>query len=298
MDVRAAVQRYVRHRRDVDGLSPNTITSIRYQLIRFADLHEMPIARVRRRHIERWLASLEVAATSKATAFSNVRTFFRFAEDHDWIQRDPTRGIRGPRVSKSLPKNMAHDEVHALLLHAPDQRARVILFLAVQDALRRGEVAGALIENIDRVAKVITVKGKGGKERIVPLSDETMDAIYDYLAVFPAARGPLIRSYSRPRHGITPGYVGKVVATWMRGAGVKRAAWDGRSMHALRHTAATDMIDQGADARDVQEILGHAYLSTTSIYTKRKAAMDRLKTAAGGRRYGGEAPAGESDGAA
>lgn len=286
LELRVAATRYVRARQTAGEFSPATVADVRAQLHRFADaIGPIPLERVRRRHIEKWIAGLDLAPTSLRTRLSTVRTFFAWCADRGWTVTDPMRGIRGPRCDTPPPRNLTGAEVTATLSAAPDSRARLIVLLTVQEMLRRSEVTKLTLADIDRTARVLRVMGKGSKERIVPLTDETHEAMMLYLAEHPSAQGPLIRSYLDPRSGITPGYVTKIVRDILYAAGVKQAPYDGRSTHAFRHTGANDMLDQGADVRDVQEILGHAYQSTTSRYARRRIAMGRLRDAAGGRKY-------------
>jgi site-specific recombinase XerD len=98
-------------------------------------------------------------------------------------------------------------------------------------------------------------------------------------------QGPLIRSQIHPRRGISAEYVGKLAVQWMRAAGIKYAAFDGRSAHALRHTCASHMLEHGADIREVSEMLGHSGLQATQTYLRRLRAAGPLRKAAAGRSY-------------
>lgn len=283
--------RYVRIRRDAREWAPTTSRDNRYILERFVRLYpNLDVDRVRRKHIEKWLATRDISPNSLARELSVIRTFFRWSLDRGWITNDPTRGVKGPPRPEDPPRNLNRVEIGSLLRAVPDNRGRLICLLMVQEGLRRAEVAGLLVENIDRSARLLRVKGKGGRERELPYSDETESAIRAYVAEYPTRLGPLIRSYTHPREALTPTAVGMLVSKWMRDAGVKVHAYDGRSGHALRHSAASDMLDNGADPRDVQEFLGHQDLSTTDRYLRRQRAATKLRKAASGRRYLGPPP--------
>lgn len=285
VQVAGAVARYIKARRDAGEFNRLTATDTRYHLTRFAEsCGDIPIANVRVHHIERWIASLDVAPTSLRTRLSCVRTFLRWCQARGWIDRDPTVGIRGPRVRTAPARNLSRSEVQAALACAPDARARLILLLMVQEGLRRAEVARLTFADLDRGDQLLKVIGKGEKTRFVPISDETLSALRAYVSEHPMSAGPIIRSYTHPRQGIGPSYVTGIVDRILRDAGVKHAAFDGVSAHAFRHTCANDMLDAGAEQRDVQEWLGHEQLSTTDRYTKRRRAA-RLRNAAEDRRY-------------
>jgi site-specific recombinase XerD len=154
----------------------------------------------------------------------------------------------------------------------------MVLFM-VQEGMRCCEVARLEVGDINLRDDVVLVRGKGRRERVLPLSPQTKQAVRDYLAGWPASAGPLIRSYNHPRRGITAAYVSLLVTGWLRAAGIDASA------HALRHTAATDMLLCGAHVRDVQAALGHAQLSTTERYLP--WLVNDLREAMGGRWYGG-----------
>ncbi len=130
---------------------------------------------------------------------------------------------------------------------------------------------------------MILVRGKGGHERVLPVSDETWDALLQYLDDHPAGAGPLIRSYRQHWAGLRADTVSGMVSVWMADAGLKRRARDGISGHALRHSAAGHMLKGGAHLRDVQAALGHASLQTTQRYLP--TVVNDLREAMGGRKY-------------
>ena len=149
----------------------------------------------------------------------------------------------------------------------------------MQEGLRACEVSRLRLEDVDVRERCVLVRGKGGHERVLPLSDETWRALTAYLAEWPASTGPLVRSYNEPSRALTAPYIVICVGRWMRHAGVPASG------HALRHTAASDMLRAGAHVVDVQAALGHANVATTSRYLP--LVVDGLRQAMGGRRYGG-----------
>jgi len=145
--------------------------------------------------------------------------------------------------------------------------------------------------DIDLAERLILIRGKGGHERALPVTTETAKAINAYLAEHPAHVGPLVRSFSRPNKGIGAQHISVLVSQWLHNADVPATA------HALRHTAATDMLRGGAHVRDVQHALGHQSLATTQKYLP--WIVGDLRQAMEGRRYVELPPVeNEQDGAA
>lgn len=261
-------------------LRPASVTTIRYTLAGFCRVAgDVDPAEVTRRDVEAWLQTVPMAASSARSRLSQLRTFFRWAVEHGAMPAEPTVGVRGPRPPRSVPRSLRGEAVLAALDAAPDRRARLILLLMAQEGLRCGEVAGLQLGDVDPGERLMLVRGKGGHERVLPVSDETWDALEDYLDEHPAAAGPLIRSYRRPGYGMRPNYLSRVVSEWMHAGGIPASG------HALRHTCATDMLRSGANVAQVQAALGHASLATTGRYLGWN--MGDLRQAMGGRRYAG-----------
>lgn len=279
--------RYVTERRKLGEFSRSTARDVWYTLAQFSASagEQLPVGRVTKRHVEKWMLGRDVAPGTLRTEFSRVRSFCTWCVDHDLMRRDPCRGIRGPRRPRVKPRALDRDQISKVLLEA-DERGRVCLLLMCQEGLRRSEVVGLTTDSVEVEKRLLFVTGKGGHERFLPLSDETAAAIEEYLAVHPAGPGmPLVRSYRYPTRPLHPGTLSQLVAGWMKSAGVKSRPRDGKSAHSLRHSCANDMLDAGAELRDVQEMLGHQLLSTTSVYASRQAALGKLREAAAGRAY-------------
>lgn len=201
------------------------------------------------------------------------------------IAVDPLAEVRRLRRPRTVPRALPGRQVAAILAACPDRRARAIVELMLWSGLRRAEVAALHVDDVDRGEGTVRVSGKGGHERIVPLPPPAAAAVGAYLGEYPPPRPrcPLFRSYQHPGSGITPTWVGTIVSEVMSAAGVHLAPHDGRTPHALRHTAATDTLRAGANLADVQALLGHASLSTTAVYLK--ADFGSLVRAMGRRSY-------------
>jgi integrase/recombinase XerD len=271
------------------GTTPKTVRSI---LLRFAESigPDLPVNLLTRRKLEKWVDNLTLAPTTTKTTISTVRAFCQWLATEDHLRADPSRSIQLPRLPRSIPRGIDHTAVARLYESAPDTRGQLIVSLMVQEGLRCKEVAGLELGDIDRADKILFIRcGKGGHQRVLPISAETWTLIFRYLAEHPASHGPLIRGYSHEGSHISthapvaPGTISKYVSRWMGDAGLKSFPKDGMSAHALRHTAATDMLRAGAHLRDVQAALGHASLATTQRYLP--WVVGDLRSAMGGRSY-------------
>lgn len=280
-----SVLRYVDIRRQAGEFANTTSKGVRWTLWRFAEIVglERPPRTLTRRHIEKWIASRSaVAPATLRLELSIVRTYLRWLVEAGELKKNPAQSVKGPQRPRSVPRALALDDVSRLLAHCPDTRARLIVSLMVQEGLRCLEVAGLQLSDVDLVERTLLVLGKGSHERLLPLSDDTRTCLLHYLADCPANAGPLIRSYQFPQRGITPNHISVLVTAWMGDANVRGSA------HALRHTMASDMLDRGANIRDVQLALGHTSLGTTQRYLRRSEGK-KLREAMGGRHYVGTA---------
>lgn len=241
---------------------------------------------LRRADLEHWLDSRTVSAATLRLQFSTLRVFFNWLVATERIKRHPMAGLDPPKEPRRLPRALRPDAVAAVMARL-DARGLLVVSLMVQEGLRRAEVAGLQLDDIDFDRRLMRVIGKGGHERVLPITTETFGYLLSYLAEHPASAGPLVRSYGGGPHpegrALTPDYIGDLVGEWMSAAGVKARARDGVSAHALRHTAATDMLRAGAHLLDVKTALGHTSLTTTQRYLP--WVVGDLRDAMGGRTY-------------
>jgi integrase/recombinase XerD len=245
------------------------------------------------------------APSSVARALAAVRTFHRFLVDEHLAATDPSAELDVPPVPAGLPKALAEDEILALLAQidgtdAVANRDRALVEVLYGTGARISEVVGLDLASLDLEARLVRVLGKGSKERVVPLGRGALDALVAWLGLMGPAAGP--GSWSGAGGAPVAGEQGGpptdrtalVPARWARrgdaeavflnrrgGRLSRQGAWDiirrygeraglqGRlSPHVLRHSCATHMLDHGADIRAVQELLGHASISTTQVYTR------------------------------
>jgi integrase/recombinase XerD len=279
------VDRYLDHLTVERGLSQHTLTAYRRDLRRYVAFLagrgvDEPSA-VEPQAVRSFLAAVSAAthgegrpyaATTVARTLSSVRSFHRFLVREGVAERDPAREVTQPKRPRRLPRPLPLDDVSRLLL-APDPmtpaglRDRAILELLYGSGLRISELVGLDVDDLDLEIGAVRVLGKGGKERSVPLGRYAREAIGAYLArarpamASSASRGALFLNHRGGR--ITRQSCARSLATYARAARIDRQV----SPHTLRHSFATHLLEGGADVRVVQELLGHASVATTQIYT-------------------------------
>jgi len=236
--------------------------------------------------IREWLASLHSDHKKKASIarkLAALRTFFQFLVREEVIESNPAKLVATPRKEKKLPVHLSIEDA-VRFIETPDadtdfgKRDRAILELLYATGIRVAELVNINLRDIDFKNKLLRVFGKRRKERIVPFGEPAAKALEEYLSVrekfllnAPATKRdaqPLILNYQGTR--MSTRSVGRLVEKYIRlCAGIHDI-----SPHALRHSFATHLLDSGADLRDIQELLGHARLSTTQIYTH--VSMEKL----------------------
>ena len=217
-----------------------------------------------------WLAGRGLASATRARALAALRGLYRFLRLEGQLAEDPTELLESPRGWKKLPRFLSAAEVERLLDH-PDRssaaglRDAALLELLYDCGLRVSELAGLRLDQIDLEAWVLRVRGKGGRDRLVPFGEAGRATLVAYLDRGAPRRvdgNPHL--FPGPRGGhLTRQRLWQIVRQHVRGSGITRAV----SPHALRHSFATHLLDNGADLRAVQVLLGHADISTTQIYT-------------------------------
>lgn len=222
-------------------------------------------ARVLRAYLA-WLHDADFSRPSIARKLAAVRSCFTFLARRARLGGNPAREVITPRVPKKLVSFLPVDEALGLLDGTPgrslrDKRDRAILEFLYATGIRVAELCHVDLADVDRFHGAVRVRGKGGKERIVPVGELALRALDAYLVARGEAGGPLFRNLRGGR--LTVRSVHRIVRTGARRAGLTRRV----SPHTLRHTFATHMLDAGADLRLIQELLGHSRLSTTQRYT-------------------------------
>jgi len=223
-------------------------------------------------YLERVRAERRPSPASMARLTSSLRGFHRFLLDSGYAEGDPTALLEGPRRWRRLPRVLTIAEVErligAVVADGPlGSRDRALLETAYATGLRASELVGLRGHEIDRAEAFVRVRGKGSKERVVPVGESALEALDAYLG---SARPKLVRGraveqvFVNARGGpLTRMGYWKILKRWAGEAGLEGRVWP----HVLRHSFATHLLEGGASLRVVQELLGHASLATTQIYT-------------------------------
>jgi integrase/recombinase XerD len=266
------------------GLSRNTLEAYRSDLLQYgAHLAGRDPLRVTHPDLAAFVSALADGGAAAATLQRKVaclRSFYRHLRREGLLANDPTAHLRAPRQSRRLPQVLSRDEV-ARLLDQPQGttpaalRDRALLELMYACGLRASEAIGLEIGDLDLEAGVLRARGKGAKERLVPVGSAAARALTHYLA---RGRPKLVGDRLEPRlfvnqrgGGLTRQGLYKIVQRHAESAGLAEKM----SPHTLRHTFATHLLAGGCDLRSLQEMLGHADIATTQLYTHLSA--ERLK---------------------
>ena len=302
------------------GLALLSINAYATDLLQFAEFMEKKrrlLMTARRTDVREFLQQLfshQVDGRSVGRKLSALRHLYRYLLLDKKIEQDPTLNIESPRQWKVLPKSLARDEVESTLASPAAQlangrraskdatalaaRDRAMLELLYAGALRVSELVNSRLEDLKLDAGYMLVRGKGDKERVVPLGKPAQDAIAEYLAEGRPAlirkrelktsrpRAKSVRSVGNPSETTKVGDSHVFIArggrkltrqrVWQMVGAASAASGRHASPHMLRHSCATHMVENGADLRTVQTILGHSDISTTQVYTH--LALDRVRS--------------------
>ena len=270
------------------GLSRNTLEAYRsdlFQLGEFLDRRALLATSASHGDLAAFLSELQVAPSTLARKVACLRSFYHHLRREGIIEHDPTADLRGPRKPRRLPRVLTREQV-ARLLEQPRGteplalRDRALLESMYACGLRASEAVGLELADVDLEEGLLRARGKGSKERIVPIGRQALAALHAYLR---SSRPQLIDlSHAQPPAqlflnsrgaGLTRQGLYKIIQGHARSAGLAERM----SPHTLRHSFATHLLAGGCDLRSLQEMLGHADLATTQVYTHLSA--DRLKDA-------------------
>lgn len=281
--MRAEAERFLQYLRVERNASPLTLKSYREDL---AALEEHltnshagtcpPAPRITTLDLRGYVSGLHTAEYARSTIsrrLASLRSFFRFGQREGWIKNNPARPLRNPRKSQRLPHCLSTTEIGTLLSAPPEEdpqglRDRAMLETMYSGGLRVSELVGLNDGDIDWTEGVLTVRGKGRRERLSPLGSFANSALkgwYRVRKLHPRERSGLLAPVFVNRFGrrLTTRSVGRMLEKYLAQTGLDRRT----TPHTLRHSFATHLVDRGADIRSVQELLGHKSLVTTQIYT-------------------------------
>jgi site-specific recombinase XerD len=278
------IERYLNELKSIKRYSPNTIKSYREDLTGFSSFtsekQKSDIEQITDKFLKSYLMYINDSGLDKrsiARKLASVRGLFKYAFQREIINSNPALQISNPKLTRKLPEVVPLDALMKIYKIADEAEDNPVLVKSIFEilygcALRVSELCGINLIDLDIRNRIIKIRGKGNKERFVPLGEKSLTVLNEYLdwrrkftgtnALFINEKGE--RIYSRYVYRLVHKYLSKV-------SDIKK-----KSPHVLRHTAATHMLDRGADLRAVKEILGHENLSTTQIYTH--VSIEKLKS--------------------
>jgi len=275
------VEKFRAYIETVRNVSEHTCRAYATDLIEFrqflAQTPDIELRYIDRSTIRHYLTNLYVAGKSRPTIsrkLSALRTFFRFMVNEGLLAQSPVLDIKLGKRQKKLPRFLTLPEVTEFI-EAPDTsnlaglRDRAILEVLYSSGVRVSELVGLNRDVVDLISDIIKVRGKGKKERLAPLGKKASDALRNYLGASirfqgkGAERDRQAVFLNRDGQRITARSVRRIIDKYVKKTALKKHI----SPHVFRHTFATHLLDAGADLRSIQELLGHARLSSTEIYT-------------------------------
>jgi integrase/recombinase XerC len=287
------LEQFIQHLQYERGVSPHTLRNYASDLAQFRSYMqkvgsgaEIEVREIDRLTLREWMAELHKGhkKTSVARKLASLRTFFQFLMREGVLDANPAKLVATPKIERKLPGHLSIEDA-IRFIETPDtntdlgRRDRAIIEFLYATGMRVGELVGLNLRDIDFREKLVRVTGKRKKQRIVPFGEPSLRALMHYIAETrpaflnncpPALRDDqaVFLNYQGTR--ITTRSVGRMIEKYIR----QCSNIHDISPHSLRHTFATHLLGQGADLRDIQELLGHALLSTTQIYTQ--VSMEKM----------------------
>ena len=272
------VLRYIGDRVRRGELDPKHCRGPRNHLYSFAQsFGNRPLDQLGGRAVERWLEELHargLAASTRAAHLSSLRTFARWCVLHDIVPRDWTLSAPKVKRPRAVPRDTTSDHFALTVAVAPDQRQRLIVWLAYGAGLRCVEVSRLDVDDFDPVAGTLHVTGKFGHQRQVPVGAPLRAELNRYLTEAGHSTGPLIARLDGRPGRLSPERISGIVGKLVRKSGVKVRNGDGRGAHGFRACAASDMLDVEPNAWVVAEFLGHVGLDSLRPYIRRRKLQE------------------------
>lgn len=268
------ISEFLNYMKVVKDASEHTLRNYEMDLYQFHTfVKEIPVETIERRHIREYLANLYENGKSKKTCarkLSSLRSFFHYCLGQKKIEKNPVEEIELPKLEKRIPPSITYEQVK-VLFDQPDLedylgfRDRTMMELLYSSGLRVSELAGLNKADLDQAQRIIKVRGKGKKERITPITKQSLDWLKRYLehpdrievdneAIFLNKFGSRLTTRSVDRH----------FQSYLKKSGLSLRI----TPHTIRHTIATHWLENGMDLKTIQLILGHSNLATTTIYTQ------------------------------
>jgi len=270
--MRKNIEQFLDYLKGEQGASPLTLKAYKEDLVEFRGFLDKRPKDIDNHDIRSFLAFLHhkrLKKSSIARKLATVRSFFKFLHREGFISKNPARLVSTPKVPKNLPRFLSVDEVFSLVEKPQGDtfaatRDKAILELLYSSGLRVAELTSLDISDLDIKETLVRVKGKGMKERIIPIGSKAMNAIRNYLPERISLKKKSQALFLNIRGGrLTQRSVRRIVVHYSRMINLNSDP----GPHTLRHTFATHLLHEGADLRSIQELLGHSSLSTTQRYT-------------------------------
>lgn len=277
------IQKFITYLKIEKNASPHTITNYKIDLREFsASIKEKALENITHVDVRLFLARMKEKKFSKrsiARKMACLRSFFKFLCREGYLKSNPAAGLRTPKLEKRLPLFLDENQV-VKLIESPEVsdvyglRDRAILETLYSSGIRVAELVGLNKEDVDFIGGVLKVYGKGKKERLAPIGDRASRAIRSYLEKLKTSSIKEKKAVflNKSERRMSDRAIRRILEKYIR----KTSLNEKISPHSLRHSFATHLLDRGADLRSVQELLGHANLSTTQIYTH--VTTERMKS--------------------
>jgi len=274
---------YLKHYR---GYSPSTVRAYGTDLRMFREFLESRIGRVpspaeiKREQIIQFGVSLRgTAPLTLRRKYACISSFFGFLQDMGYAQANPARRLPLPRVSEYVPVFLSEEMAQRLIAAADSPWTKAAVVLLLSTGIRRSEAVAITLDDLDLQKRQLLIRGKGGKERVVPLTPLVVQAIQQYLERRPHSQSHRLFLSRIGGNPIAGRVVNRMLVRVLKEAGLDK---EGMPPHKLRNTSATHLIRSGVDVRTVQELLGHADIQTTARYLHsdtrtKQAAVAKLR---------------------
>lgn len=266
------IDRFIDFLKTERNVSPHTIRAYTKDLAEFSLFLDQKPEDIDYLDIRSFLAALhhrKLKKSSISRKLAGIRSFFKYLHREGYVKKNPAKLVSSPKVPKSLPKFLSIDEIISLVESPKGDafkpaRDKAMIELLYSSGLRVSELTSLDITDLDFRESMIRVKGKGRKERIIPVGSKAMEAIQDYIPERISLKKKSSAFFLNNRGGrLTQRSVRRILLHYSKVVNLKGSL----SPHTLRHTFATHLLNEGADLRSIQELLGHSSLSTTQKYT-------------------------------
>ncbi len=273
------VDKFISYLEIEKNYSEHTLLNYRLDLEEFFAFHQDPaLDHIDYLALRKYLAHLrtkELKPRSLARKLSSLRSFFKFLMRENHMKENPALLLQTPKLDKKLPKFLSEGEMVQLIESPPadklsGKRDRAIFETLYSTGMRVSELVGLNVEDLDAIGNIVKVRGKGKKERLLPIGNQALQAIQEYLEQRQSSTTALFLNKQGGR--LTTRSILNITQKYLQAASLANHV----SPHVLRHSFATHLLNRGADLRCVQELLGHVNLSTTQIYTH--VTTERLKS--------------------